>query len=183
METQAAQTVQKGIHNIKNDVVGITGNPYFAEYNDKEVRERKKKELDSTRVRPIQFGADGLPKSNQQIEADDESAGMVMHKSSRLTEAWKNSVLGKTLHDYTRSMEESDNFILSGWRSLKDKFKREDSEHVKVIKAFKKLDPYFNQDEFLSELAHFIIPELLEASLSGDHKLLAEWCSEGVNII
>jgi import inner membrane translocase subunit TIM44 len=165
-------------------VVGVTGNAYWAEYESKEVRDQKRAELSKLKEKKVAIGPDGLPISQKAISADEESSGIVMHKSGRLAAAWEKfkneSPVGQSLHNYSRSIEESDNLILRAFRAVKDKFKSDESDAVKVVRAFKSLDPEFSTDEFISELAHFIIPELLEASLQGDRSVLSEWLSEGV---
>jgi len=42
------------------------------------------------------------------------------------------------------------------------------------------IDPRFNLEEFMKEAREFIIPEIMEAYLSGDASTLKEWCSEAV---
>ena len=58
----------------------------------------------------------GLPIKSEQIKADDESSGLVMHKSGRLAEAWNKfaaeSPIGQALYNYSRKLEENDSPIL-----------------------------------------------------------------------
>jgi import inner membrane translocase subunit TIM44 len=188
METEAAKTVSKGIHSIKNDVVGITGNAYFAEYNTKEVREQKKKELMAKRApKQVRLGPDGLPLIEGPVKADEESTGIVMHKSSRLAEAWSKfkseSAIGQTWYSYKRNLEEKDSPLLQFWRNIRESTKSEESEGAKVVRLIRTVDPTFEQNAFLDEVAHFIIPELLEAYLLGNEKVLKEWVTEGVLLI
>jgi import inner membrane translocase subunit TIM44 len=184
METEAAKNVSKGIHSIKNDVVGITGNAYFAEYNPKEVREQKKKELMAKRAQQIRRGPDGLPLVEGPVQADEQSMGIVMHRSSRLSEAWNKfkseSSIGQSWYSYKRSLEEKDSPLLQFWRNIKESTKSEESEGAKVVRLIRTVDPAFEQNEFLNEVAHFIIPELLEAYLQANDAVLKEWVTEGV---
>lgn len=55
-----------------------------------------------------------------------------------------------------------------------------ETETAKVIRAFKTVQPDFDQHFFLKEVANYIIADLLEAYLSADVKTLKEWATEGV---
>jgi mitochondrial import inner membrane translocase subunit TIM44 len=186
METEAAKTVSKGIHSIKNDVVGITGNAYFAEYNTKDVRDQKKKDLMAKRKQHVKVGPDGLPLVGGPVQADESSTGVVMHKSSRLVEAWdkfkSESSIGQSWYSYKKSLQEKDTPLLQFWRNLKESTKSEESEGAKVVRLIRTVDPAFEQNAFLDEVAHFIIPELLEANLLANVKVLKEWVTEAVQI-
>ena len=184
METEAAKSVSKGIHQLKNDVVGITGSAYFAEYNSKEVRDQKKLELQQLKQKNVRIGANGLPLSDGPVQADEESSGLVMHKSGRLSEAWSKfkseSAIGQSWHSYKRSVEESDSAVVRLWRSFRENTTMGESEGAKVVRLIRTLDSTFDPNDFMNEAAHFIIPELLEAYLQGNEKILQEWVTEGV---
>ncbi len=182
MDTEAAKKVGSGIKFVKKDVMGVTGSAYFAEYKPKEVRDKLRQEIEESRQKGPRIGADGLPQIDGPIEANEESTGIVMHKSGRIAEAWANfkkeSPLFQKLSFVGREMEENDSLLFRFFRNLKEKTTFDESETTKVIKQFQTVDSKFNQHSFLEEAAHFIIPELLEAYLKQDIKLLKEWVNE-----
>lgn len=55
-----------------------------------------------------------------------------------------------------------------------------ETETARVIRAFKTVQPDFDQHFFLKEVANYIIADLLEAYLSADVQTLKEWGTEGV---
>lgn len=55
-----------------------------------------------------------------------------------------------------------------------------ETETAKVIRAFKTVQPDFDQHFFLKEVANYIIADLLEAYLSADVNTLKEWGTETV---
>lgn len=115
METKVAKSVASGVHKIKKDVMG-TRNAYFAEYRPKEEREREREEFMQDRKPVIRLDKNGLPIQAGPITADDESSGVVLHRSGKLREAWEKfaseSPIGQALNNYSRKMEESDNPLL-----------------------------------------------------------------------
>jgi import inner membrane translocase subunit TIM44 len=46
----------------------------------------------------------------------------------------------------------------------------------------KALDPAFNMEAFNRELREYIIPEVVEAYISGDGPTLKQWCGEAVSV-
>ena len=58
-----------------------------------------------------------------------------------------------------------------------------ETETAKVIRAFKTVQPDFDQHFFLKEVANYIIADLLEAYLSADVQTLKEWATEGVCLV
>ena len=69
------------------------------------------------------------------------------------------------------------------WRSLQASTTFTETETSRVIRAFKAVQPDFDQHYFLKEVANYIIADLLEAYLSADVKSLKEWGTEGVLFI
>ncbi|KAJ3259082.1 protein translocase subunit [Boothiomyces macroporosus] len=183
LETKAAKTVAKGVDSIKKDVVGIAGNAYFAEYKPKEVREKEKEELLARRKVVNPTDEFGIPRVEGPIEENEEASGVVLHKSSKFNVAWEkfkhDSPIAQKLFSFSKSLEENDSSVMRFWRNLREKTVVEESETVQVIKAIRAVEPTFNQNDFLQETAHFVIPDLLEAYLKGEEELLQEWLTEG----
>jgi import inner membrane translocase subunit TIM44 len=161
-----------------------TRNAYFAEYRPKEEREKEKKFLMEQKTKYIRKDEYGLPLASGPVKSDEENTGMVMHRSSQIAAAWEDfktkSPIGQTLHAYKRSMEESDNPLLRAWRNMKEKTTMSEPESVRVIRALKEVQHDFDQHVFLKEAANFMIADILDAYLSGDKKVLAQWGTEGV---
>ena len=173
-----------GIKQITKDVVGTTRNAYWAEYRPKEVRDEERKEMLKERQYRIQKDEHGLPLAQGPVKADEEASGIVMHRTSRIAQAWETfkteSLIGQTLHSYKKSIDESETPILRMWREWKERSMANEPESVKVIKAFKSVDPIFDQHTFLKEAANFLVADILDAYLKGDVKVLKEWGTEGV---
>ena len=51
-----------------------------------------------------------------------------------------------------------------------------------MVKAFKELDPTFQQEVFLKELRDYIVPEVVDALVNADIPTLRHWLSEAVRI-
>ncbi|KAJ1530138.1 protein translocase subunit [Nowakowskiella sp. JEL0078] len=77
-----------------------------------------------------------------------------------------------------RGIEETDSPLMDRVREIFASPVFQESEQARVVKAFQSVDPSFNLEEFTSELAEFVVPDIMEAYLSGDAVLLEEWCSE-----
>jgi import inner membrane translocase subunit TIM44 len=185
METKTAKTVASGIHQIKKDVVG-TRHAYFAEYRPKEVRDKEREELLKSKQPQVSKNQFGLPQVEGPVAANEEDTGIVMHRQSKLSAAWDKfkteSKIGQALHSYSRNMEESDNPVLRMWRNWKENSVSSEPETVKVIKAFRTVEPLFEQNEFLKELANFMIPDILDAYLTANVADMQAWTTEGVII-
>ena len=132
------------------------------------------------------MGAHGLPSNYAGVLPDTETTGVQVHSSSKYQKLWsglKDTALGKTVHGFSRSLEESDNVVLRAWRSLKEKTRStSESETVQAIKAIRTVEPGFNLDKFFDEAVHFIIPDLLEAHLARDLNVIKNWFSQAVII-
>ncbi|KAJ3320267.1 protein translocase subunit [Boothiomyces sp. JEL0866] len=183
LETKAAKTVAKGVDSIKKDVVGIAGNAYFAEYKPKDVRDKEKEELMAKRKVANPADEFGIPRVEGPIEENADASGVVLHKSSKFNEAWEkfkqDSPIAQKLFSFSKTLEENDSSVMRFWRNLREKTVIEESETVQVIRAIRAVEPTFNQNDFLQETAHFVIPDLLEAYLKGEEALLQEWLTEG----
>jgi import inner membrane translocase subunit TIM44 len=59
----------------------------------------------------------------------------------------------------------------------------DETEQAKVIRWAKELDPEFQMETFLRDLRDYVVPEVVDAFVSGDSKTLREWCSEGVGVL
>lgn len=117
----------------------------------------------------------------------NEEAGsdLVVHATARASNRRmpkfdENSVIGKTGKGVASWWEESDNGFIATLRAVTSKVGRlfDETEAGKVIRMFKLMDPSFNQDQFMKTTREYIIPEVLEAWVTGDGETLKMWLSE-----
>lgn len=90
----------------------------------------------------------------------------------------------KFFSNMSESYENSDNPLVASLRSVTSSMNRllfEETELAKVIKWSKGLDPSFQLEGFLRDLREYIVPEVVDAFVSGDVKALKMWCSEAVS--
>lgn len=114
---------------------------------------------------------------------------MVLHKDNEKYEKWErlketNPVL-KTLVDLRRSYDESENPLVATVRSVTETIGGlfEENETAQVIRAFRALDPSFDMEGFSRELREYIVPEVVDAYLTGDKEALKMWCGEAVRYL
>jgi len=130
---------------------------------------------------------DGMDEGRD-IQADDSTTGVELHKDSRFSQSWQsfkdnNPVVNKFV-DYRVKFEESDNPMVRGARMLTDKvqdifgtvFTR--TELSETLTEIVKMDPTFEKEQFLKDCETDIIPNILEAIVRGDLEILEDWCFE-----
>lgn len=125
---------------------------------------------------------------DRQVEANESATGIELHKDSKFFESWqnfkdKNPYMNKVL-DWKMKYDESDNPVIRASRMLTDTigelvgaalYKTELSEALTKIC---KLDPTFNKGQFLRDCETDIIPNILEAMVTGNLEILKDWCHE-----
>ena len=57
----------------------------------------------------------------------------------------------------------------------------DENEYAQVIRQMRILDPMFDRESFERELREYIVPEVVDAYLSGDRESLRTWCGEAVS--
>jgi len=172
-KTSAFQTASKTASTLKEELEGTTlgGRVYRPP-----VTLRLRKEA-----------VDGMDEGRD-IQADDSTTGVELHKDSRFSQSWQsfkdnNPVVNKFV-DYRVKFEESDNPMVRGTRMLTDKlqdifgsvFTR--TELSETLTEIVKMDPTFEKEQFLKECETDIIPNILEAIVRGDLEILEDWCYE-----
>ena len=77
------------------------------------------------------------------------------------------------------SYHESDNPFISTARSISDRVAGffAENETAMVIKKFREMDPSFQIEPFLREMREYILPEVLDAYVTGDTETLRQWLS------
>ena len=124
----------------------------------------------------------------ESIEANAVDTGVILHKDSMFSQKWENfknnnPYVNRILELKTK-LNESENPLIRASMLIKDKASEivggvfQQSELSEVLTEICKIDPNFNTNEFLSECEHFIIPNILEAMVRPDLKILHDWCYE-----
>ncbi|XP_005178019.1 mitochondrial import inner membrane translocase subunit TIM44 [Musca domestica] len=145
------------------------------------VRLRKRKEID-------------LANDDRVVEPNLEAMGMELHKDSKFYQSWENfknnnAYVNKVL-DWKMKYEESENPVIRASRLLTDKVSDvmgglfSKTELSETLTELCKIDPNFDQKQFLRDCETDIIPNILEAMVRGDLEILKDWCFESTfNII
>ncbi|KAJ3121955.1 protein translocase subunit [Nowakowskiella sp. JEL0407] len=173
LETEAAKKIAEGVRQIDESVSDLKANSRYVEYRTKADRQRLKEK------RLAQLGHP----QNRAVSANLEAGGsVVIHKQSRWAETWKefteNSPIAKSMFSIKRGIEETDSPLMERIREIFASPVFQETEQSRVVRAFRSVDPSFNLEDFTTEIAEFVVPDIMEAYLSGDAVTLEEWCSE-----
>uniref|UniRef100_A0A7M4FZQ8 Translocase of inner mitochondrial membrane 44 n=1 Tax=Crocodylus porosus TaxID=8502 RepID=A0A7M4FZQ8_CROPO len=172
-KTAAFKAISQGVETVKKemDIIGHTG-PY-----KRPERLRKRTEFSGERL-----------KEQRIFEANEEAMGVVVHKDSKWYQQWKdfkdNNVVFNRFFEMKMKYDESDNAFIRASRAVTDKvtdligglFSK--TEMSEVLTEILKVDPAFDKDRFLKQCENDIIPNVLEAMISGDLDILKDWCYE-----
>ncbi|KAJ3006190.1 UNVERIFIED_CONTAM: protein translocase subunit, partial [Siphonaria sp. JEL0065] len=174
LETQAAKAVAKGVGSIQQDLSSNAPNAQYIEYKTPAQRDALRQQLLARRtVKPVSANPDA-------------GSAMVMAKETEWQKTWRefneSNPLAQNLTRLSKSFEESENptveNIRDKWYRVKSWF--DETEEAKCITAFRMVDPSFRKEEFLAEMAQFVIPEILEGNLKGNLIPIKKWCNEKV---
>ncbi|XP_028641350.1 mitochondrial import inner membrane translocase subunit TIM44 [Grammomys surdaster] len=173
-KTAAFKAISQGVESVKKEidesVLGHTG-PYR-----RPERLRKRTE----------FGAKF--KESKELKPNEEELGVVLHKDSKWYQQWKdfreNNIVFNRFFQMKMKYDESDNVFIRASRAVTDKvtdmlgglFSK--TEMSEVLTEILKVDPTFDKDRFLHQCETDIIPNILEAMISGELDILKDWCYE-----
>ena len=126
-------------------------------------------------------------------ENPEAGSNVVLHKDSAWKEQWdkfkdENSAFQSIVGFKRRNYDESENPLVSTVRGVTDWVSDTwggmlaENEVAGVVRRFKEMDPTFNMDTFNTELREWIIPEIVDAYVTGDVETLSQWFSEAVRI-
>lgn len=145
--------------------------------------QRRQKRLDDIQsgkhVKPTSINENAgtnivLSESNSNNKNDNINIG------EKLNDFQKSSV-GKNLNFVkVKVWDENENPLIVGMRkvtSTVSKFFGE-TESSRVLTQFKLIDSNFSTNSFLKHLRNYIVPEILEAYIKGDEKVLRQWFSD-----
>lgn len=87
------------------------------------------------------------------------------------------------LADIRERYDESEDPFISTVRSVTGWFGRlaDENETAKVTRLMRIMDPGFEVEMFAREMREYIVPEVLDAYLTGDQESLKGWCGEAVS--
>lgn len=132
--------------------------------------------------------------ANRIFEANTEAVGMELHKDSKFYQSWENfknnnAYVNKVL-SWKMQYDESENPMIRASRLLTDKVSDvmgnlfSKTELSETLTEICKIDPNFDQKQFLKDCENDIIPNILEAMIRGDLEILKDWCFESTyNVI
>lgn len=127
--------------------------------------------------------------SEQRIfEANTEDTGIELHKDSKFYQSWENfknnnQYVNKVL-DWKMKYDESENPMIRASRLLTDRVSDimgglfSKTELSDTLTEICKIDPNFNEKQFLRDCENDIIPNILEAMVRGELTILKDWCFE-----
>lgn len=131
---------------------------------------------------------------DRSFEPNAEALGIELHKDSKFYQQWENfknnnEYVNKVL-DWKIKYEESDNPMIRGTRFFTDKISSvfggmfSKTELSETLTEICKIDPSFDQKQFLRDCENDIIPNILEAMVRGNVDILKDWCFESTyNVI
>lgn len=132
--------------------------------------------------------------NDRSFEPNAEALGIELHKDSKFYQQWENfknnnEYVNKVL-DWKIKYEESDNPMIRGTRFFTDKISSvfggmfSKTELSETLTEICKIDPNFDQKQFLRDCENDIIPNILEAMVRGNVDILKDWCFESTfNVI
>lgn len=135
-----------------------------------------------------------MAEANRVFEANTEAVGVELHKDSKFYQSWENfknnnAYVNKVL-SWKMQYDESENPMIRASRLLTDKVSDvmgnlfSKTELSETLTEICKIDPNFDQKQFLRDCENDIIPNILEAMVRGDLEILKDWCFESTyNII
>lgn len=123
------------------------------------------------------------------VKSDDEAGTAIVATNIQSKESFgkkvedfsENTSVGKSLSFVkTKLWNESENPLIVFLRNISNKIGGffAETESSRVYSQFKLIDPTFNSSSFTKHLREYVVPEILEAYIKGDEKVLKKWLSE-----
>ncbi|XP_070508317.1 mitochondrial import inner membrane translocase subunit TIM44 [Chironomus tepperi] len=122
------------------------------------------------------------------FEANADALGVELHKDSKFYQSWENfknnnTYVNKVL-SWKMQYDESENPVIRASRLLTDKVSDimggmfSKTELSETLTEICKVEPDFNEKNFLRDCETDIIPNILEAMVRGNLEILKDWCFE-----
>jgi len=117
------------------------------------------------------------------FDADEESQGMAVHKDYLLYEKFQQSALGKRFEAMGTKLNTSENFAVRSFSLLGQSVgsrirKMTTNQYNETIKAVRRIDRTFDQENFVSFLEKEMIPIVLEAKALNNVEVVEDWCHD-----
>jgi len=134
----------------------------------------------------LKMRSDGLSAFSQRsVEANPDATGIELHKESRWYAGWKNfsenNAYYNKILDWKIRYDESENVAVRMLRGATERMQSVFSttnEVSEVLTEIAKVDKSFDRVDWLRFCEKEIIPNILEAYIRGDLKILEDWCHE-----
>ncbi|CCD23212.1 protein translocase subunit TIM44 NDAI_0B01780 [Naumovozyma dairenensis CBS 421] len=128
-------------------------------------------------------------KRQRAVKSNDEAGTALVATNIEAKESFgkkvedfkEKTVVGKTMKTVKMKLwDESENPLIVTLRKISNKISGffDETESAKVYTQFKLMDTTFTNDGFTRHLRDYIVPEILEAYIKGDEKVLKKWFSE-----
>lgn len=168
------------VYKDMSEVIDDGSSTAYGGFLTKEQREAlRKKELERKKKQGFQGP----------VRENDEAGGALVateHKPTGPTmgEKWENfklkSPIGRGVVYLQERWEESENGLIALIRTIVEKVTGffSETEQAKVVKQLKLMDPSFRLTDFQRTLTNYIVPEVVDAYIKNDAKVLKEWLSE-----
>uniref|UniRef100_A0A915CD97 Mitochondrial import inner membrane translocase subunit TIM44 n=1 Tax=Parascaris univalens TaxID=6257 RepID=A0A915CD97_PARUN len=169
-DTQIYQNVSQTVKAVKQEIDDIT-----------DVRMYSRPE--QLKMRSVAYSTSAY--SDRVVEANPDATGVQLHKESRWYASWKEfsekNVYFNKILDWKIRYDESENVAVRMLRGVTDRITSvftTKSEVSEVLTEIAKIDPSFDKVEWLRFCEREVIPNVLEAFIRGDLKILQDWCHE-----
>ncbi|EGG08314.1 uncharacterized protein MELLADRAFT_47868 [Melampsora larici-populina 98AG31] len=186
---------QTEVYKVVEDTVDFSqGALRYGGYIEKAERRRKRQK----RLERLGKSNKGLDKPSQFPENPQAPPALVLHATanqeaenesrstkSRLASITPEPIL-KAWTNFQNTYEDSDNPVIASMRTVTGAIGRlfDETETAKVVRLIKEIDRDFEFDGFLRDLREYIVPEIVDAYVDADLKVLKLWTSEGAyNVI
>lgn len=123
------------------------------------------------------------------VKENEEAGGALIATEHKATgpsvgEKWEDfkvkTPVGRGIATMREKWDESENGLIALVRTIIEKVTGffAETEQAKVVKQFRMMDPSFRLTDFQKTLTNYIVPELLDAYIKNEDKVLKEWLSE-----
>lgn len=172
---------QTAVYKDVSNVIDDGSSSSYGGFLTKEQREKLRKQEIARRMqsgqawKPIRENEDA---GGELVATDNKPTGPSV---SDKWEAFKlKSPMGRGIVYLKEKFEDSENGLVALVRTIIEKTTGffAETEQAKVVKRLRQMDPSFRITDFTKTLTNYIVPELLDAYIKNDDKVLKEWLLE-----
>lgn len=169
---------------VYKDVSEIIDDGLSTSYGGYLTKEQREKLRQQELARKLKEG-----KLFKPVKENEEAGGALVATEHKPTgpsvgEKWEDfklkNPIGRGFVYLKEKWDESENGLIALIRTIIEKVTGffAETEQAKVIKQLRLMDPTFRLTDFNRTLTNYIVPELLDAYIKNDEKVLKEWLSE-----